>query len=90
MVTTFDSGYKVNKPFANFSTHRSGFGEYTKGRYVCQTGFVLIYSDDKCATFDYLQSGRIYSRTIHGKIFTQKSLAITAGKFARQVEAMFE
>lgn len=90
MVTTFDSDYKVNKPFTNFSTRRSEFGKYIKGRYVCQTGFVLIYSDDKSSTFEYFRSGKIYSRTIHGKSFTQKSLAITAGKFARQVEAMFE
>lgn len=90
MVTTFDSDYKVNKPFANFLTHRSEFGKYMKGIYVCQTGFVSIYSDDKSSTFEYFRSGRIYSRTIHGKSFTQRSLAVTAGKFARQVEAMFE
>lgn len=90
IITTFDRSYTVNKPFTSFTTYKTEFGKYIKGRYVCQTGFVLIYSDDRSSTFEYIRSGKIFSRTIHGKVFTERSLAVTAGKFARQVETMFK
>ena len=85
----YDNSYTVNKPFCNITTIHTGSGDYRKGHYVYYTGLVLIYADSKLATFDYYRYGRVYSRTISGVNCSDRSLAIRAGKFAREIEAKF-
>lgn len=88
-IQVYDSSYTVNKPFCNITNVHTGSGDYRKGYYVCKTGYVLIYAESKYVRFDYFRSGRVYSRTISNVICSDRSLAIRAGKFVREVEAKF-
>ena len=85
----YDSSYKANKPYSVVTNIHTGSGDYRKGYYVCNTGFVLIYADSKMACFDYFRSGRVFSRTISSINCSDRSLAIMAGKFAKFIETKF-
>lgn len=85
----YDHSHTVNKPYSNITNVHTGSGDYRKGHYVCSTGIVLIYADSKMVCFDYFRSGGIYSRSIYGIDYSDRGLAIMAGKFVKYIENEF-
>jgi len=64
---------------------------YVEGHLVTATGIVIIYGQGyiegslKLAIFRMVKSGKVYTKTIKGKAYTDIGLARKAGEFAEEL-----
>lgn len=76
----FEDSYAVGKPHASLHS----YGDITRGHYVHDHGIVTIYAETNHSVMMLALEGRVHFRTFqHKELPSERSLAIRAGKFAK-------
>ena len=88
----YDQRWAFQGAYGSINKFVSGDYEYYRGHYVSELGVCLIYSqywkkdNEYTLSLDIYLNGVGYHRTINRrKEFTERSMAIFAGKFQREV-----
>ena len=84
----YNEDFKVSRPYATLNFRNSGKNSYREGSYFSGLGIVGIYAEDFLVRLDLCFNGREYIRTIHDRYYTDRGLAIIAGRFQREIMKM--
>ncbi len=75
----------LSRPYATLSFRNPGTDRaYREGLYYSGHGIVRIYAEDLLVQLDFCYGGREYIRTIHDRYYTDRGLAVIAGRFQRE------
>jgi hypothetical protein len=78
----------VDRPLDRVFTDPRG---WRHGSVITSLGAVVVYADNRettakpCTSFDFVWQGRLYHRSIEGRVFTKRGIVTMAGRFAREV-----
>jgi hypothetical protein len=84
----YNTDYAIGKPYGNISIIAKGKEyEHRRGTYTFCYGIVLIYAEEKFATFTFVYFGRSYSQSVSDlkSKLTDRQIILMAGKFGRSV-----